>query len=581
MFGNLTRGGQIILHQFRMLKQITSVGIRVGIMTILGCFGIRVFMQSGNHDWSAAYSYLQAYLYQGICNYLPLLGKPGLMKTYRVNWGESYELFPYIVLNHRYYDEHQDSLCNMLCQEAEYAFILGVVVMFITFVMWGWYGAKKSAPDQTKGTKVYTPKEVASLLKKLKISSDLKIADMPLVKDKETSHILITGTTGSGKSNCMHNLLPQIRKKGQPAIIVDFTGEMVERYYDKNLGDVILNPFDERSENWDFWQEVKLDSGNICNTNLEIVSKALFTPDDTKEESFWYESAEVIFQDSVESLLGQDKRSMSQLNNMLAKIELKELGRLLKNSYSSPYLDPSNEKTAASIRSNLATSTKPLRYLKDVEKGFCLRDYIANIDGSSGWLFLSASASTRSVMRPLVSMWLDIITNRIMTLSPNYDRRLWLIIDELPALKKVPALPTALAEFRKYGGCILAGMQSANQLYKLYGHNDGLTMLDQFNTKFIFRTEENNFASYICKNFGDIEYTETQESLSYGSHEMRDGVNFSKIERVKPLMKTSDLASLADLEAYVKLPHPQVRACKLKMDYVPFEAKKTKEKEAA
>mgnify|MGYP001804265540 CR=1 FL=1 len=69
--------------------------------------------------------------------------------------------------------------------------------------------------------------------------------------------------------------------------------------------------------------------------------------------------------------------------------------------------------------------------------------------------------------------------------------------------------------------------------------------------------------------------------MSYGSHEMRDGVNFSKVERRKPLITASDLASLADLEAYVKLPHPQVRACKLKMEYVPFEVKKTKEKLAA
>ena len=48
---------------------------------------------------------------------------------------------------------------------------------------------------------------------------------------------------------------------------------------------------------------------------------------------------------------------------------------------------------------------------------------------------------------------------------------------------------------------------------------------------------------------------------------MRDGVNVAQLEKVRPLIKPSDLAGLADLEAYVKLPDQDVRCCKLKMKY--------------
>ena len=154
-----------------------------------------------------------------------------------------------------------------------------------------------------------------------------------------------------------------------------------------------------------------------------------------------------------------------------------------------------------------------------------------------------------------------------MSLGVSYDRRIWCIIDELHALKKLPALATAMSEFRKYGGCILAGMQSVNQLYKIYGQNEGLTILNQFNSKFIFRTEDNNFANYLCKNFGKIEYKESSENNSYGAHEMRDGVSFTKVEKKKPLVAASDLASLDDCEAFIKLPEPCVRVAKIKMDY--------------
>ena len=36
-------------------------------------------------------------------------------------------------------------------------------------------------------------------------------------------------------------------------------------------------------------------------------------------------------------------------------------------------------------------------------------------------------------------------------------KNLWIILDELPALGKIPSLKTASAEARKYGGCIVAG----------------------------------------------------------------------------------------------------------------------------
>ena len=75
-----------------------------------------------------------------------------------------------------------------------------------------------------------------------------------MIKDSETQHMMITGTTGSGKTNCFHHLLPQIRTLGQRALIVDTTGEFVSRYYREGK-DIILNPLDARSESWSPWVE--------------------------------------------------------------------------------------------------------------------------------------------------------------------------------------------------------------------------------------------------------------------------------------------------------------------------------------
>ena len=111
----------------------------------------------------------------------------------------------------------------------------------------------------------------------------------------------------------------------------------------------------------------------------------------------------------------------------------------------------------------------------------------------------------------------------------------------------------------------MASMQSPHQLFEVYGTHAAYSMLDQFNTKFIFRTDEHHFASYLCKSFGDVEYKESTENYSYGAHEMRDGVSFASVERKKPLLSPSDLASLANLEAYVKLPEPSIKAVKIRV----------------
>ncbi|KDO02299.1 DNA transport protein TraD [Rickettsia tamurae subsp. buchneri] len=53
--------------------------------------------------------------------------------------------------------------------------------------------------------------------------------------------------------------------------------------------------------------------------------------------------------------------------------------------------------------------------------------------------------------------------------------------------------------------------------------------------------------------FGEQETLETQESLSYGSNTMRDGVNINNIERKRLLILPSEIMTLPDLTCYVKL----------------------------
>ena len=66
----------------------------------------------------------------------------------------------------------------------------------------------------------------------------------------------MTGTTGAGKTNAFHTLLPEIQTRGDKAIIVDLTGDYVGRYFQPGR-DILLNPLDGRSALWSPWADTE------------------------------------------------------------------------------------------------------------------------------------------------------------------------------------------------------------------------------------------------------------------------------------------------------------------------------------
>ena len=84
-------------------------------------------------------------------------------------------------------------------------------------------------------------------------SQTLHIAGVSVPLEDETKHFKFMGTTGSGKSTAMRELLNGALKRGDRAIIADPDGGYLSRFYDPSRGDVILNPFDTRSAKWNLF----------------------------------------------------------------------------------------------------------------------------------------------------------------------------------------------------------------------------------------------------------------------------------------------------------------------------------------
>ncbi|MBA3814820.1 MAG: type IV secretion system DNA-binding domain-containing protein, partial [Alphaproteobacteria bacterium] len=392
------------------------------------------------------------------------------------------------------------------------------------------------------------------------------IAGLPLLKNKETSHILITGTTGSGKTNAFHVLLPQIRKRQNRAIVVDVTGDYVSRYYDP-MTDIILNPLDTRSLSWNPWADCELDA------HYDVLAESFIQTKEGSKDPFWDNAARAIFKTALRKFAFLGQRNIEAITTFLMSATDREFEDFFKGTEAATYAVKNNEKTTSSIRSVLSSQIEGLRQLDFSDTTFSIREWVKNGDSPAGsdssestsqenrtslpprgWLFITARADQRQTLKPLISAWVDMAINALMVLPENYDRRLWFVIDELAALQRLPRLQMGLAEARKYGGCILAGFQSKPQLEEIYSRNGAESMLDLFNTKLFFRCTEPSSQAWISKVLGDKEEAEPTENISYGANSTRDGVSLSRQTRQKPLVLPAEFSQLKDLECYIKLP---------------------------
>jgi type IV secretory pathway TraG/TraD family ATPase VirD4 len=170
-----------------------------------------------------------------------------------------------------------------------------------------------------------------------------------------------------------------------------------------------------------------------------------------------------------------------------------------------------------------------------------------------GWLFVTSPPEFRERLRPLISMWLDMLVLRLMNQGKPGVRPVWLILDELQSLHALPQLHTAITESRKVKNPVVLGFQGRSQLEELYGRK-AEAMLSQPATKIFLRTDEAHSAKWISQTIGDQEIERLRESRTDRHFpSIRRSQRNQQLERtVEPLVMASEIAGLSDLHGYVK-----------------------------
>lgn len=535
---NFTRGGQITLHNLRMFTQIMDKVVLISGFIFLFITILTTWNLTTEYERYVFSEYLWA-------KTLPIIDNQATTQFIQPNG---------TVTTVKLVDITKSELVNNIVRNTSRKIILSIILgLIVGMTTLGFIsrwlkkrGEKQAENILLKGDKILPTEVTRKLIESNGKASKLSLAKLPLIKHTETAHLLFHGTTGSGKSNAIKELLDQIRKQGDRAIIYDKSCNFLEEFYlpDK---DILLNPLDERGQAWNLWAECR-DSADFDSLAAAQIPMPLSTQD-----PFWVNAARTIFSSAAFEMRKDENRSVMKLLQTLLTADLDSIQKYLKGTEAETLVSDKIEKTAVSIKSVLATYLKSLKYLKESKDAFSIRQWIQN-DNAHNWLFITSSGDRHETLKPLITAWLDIAVNSLLSLTPSNERRIWLILDELASLHQLPYLTQTLSESRKFGGCVVVGIQNYAQLAKLYGHDGSREISALLNTRFMFRQPDPDMAKWAANNFGETFVDEVREGTSYGANTIRDGVSINRVETRKQVVSFSEIMSLANLFAYVRLP---------------------------
>jgi len=355
-------------------------------------------------------------------------------------------------------------------------------------------------------------------------------------REREAMHFLIVGDSGTGKSAAIRQMLAQVWERGEAAIVYDPAMEYLPQFYRESRGDVILNPLDARCPFWTPGDEVPHEAEALT------LAASLF-PDQGRENRFFVEAPRKIF-----AHLLNLKPTPEQLTYWMCHEE--EIDKRVEGTEMRAMIDRHAANQRSGVLGSLNMVADAFKLLPSERETKRRWSAAAWAKERKGWVFLTSKPTMRERMRPLMSLWLDLLVLRLMNEGEMAGRKTWFVLDELASLQRLPQLMTAVTENRKSNNPIVLGFQGKAQVEALYGHV-AEAMLSQPATKIFLKTSEPYASEWISKAIGEVEIERFRESRTVGRFPRNSESEQREITR-EPLVMASEVGGLDPLHGYLK-----------------------------
>ena len=564
MGGSTLRGGQTVFHGLRMWGQLFKAAIMLAAFMAVALPAWNLWRSTSGYEWYAATMYTLAEVKLAF-GYDPDSGQDVRAPdgTYQVlSIREIAASRPAWEIRERIKEEMFASA--LMGVQAG----LGIITLFLA---WFWYrGAQLGRRKRIRGAEMVSAAELRRRVRPLHLRTldavpgtarlrPCSIAGIPYPERTETQHTIVSGTTGSGKTVLISDLVAQIRARGERCVVYDKMGTYTRSFFEP-ARDVLLNPLDARAPRWSPFLEARNPR------DFDMMAAALIPQQKDTVDPFWVTAARQLFSNGAGVLRQKGVTENKVLVDHLLKTDLTALAEAMEGTVAQSIVDPDNPKTALSVRAMLTAHLGALEFLPDEGAPFSIREWISR-EGGEGFLFLTSRGDQHASLRGLISTWLEIAVNALLSLAQEQERRIWVILDELPTLHQVPSLQPGLAESRQFGGCFVLGVQVASALRDLYGRNGAETISGLCGTRVVLAAPDRDTAQWSADSLGRSEIEEVTEGFSYGANTIRDGVSLTPRRELRALALPSEIMRLPNLEGYLKFPGP-LPVASIRLKYV-------------
>jgi type IV secretory pathway TraG/TraD family ATPase VirD4 len=414
-------------------------------------------------------------------------------------------------------------------------------------------GFRQRAKNQSnhrylRGARLIAAEELNRQIKKRRQPTAIPLGAVKMPVELENRATIIIGKPGTGKSQCFRQIVKTIKRIGAQGIVYDHKGEYLTEFYDPQK-DLIFNPLDTRSLGWNVFNELR--------TYMDVDAQAasLIPPSISATDQFWNDAARGVYSGCLHYLYQNELRTNAHLWKMLTA-EAKEMSNRLaitrggEAGYRYITQNVENSRQAESVLAVMMQYTRCFEYMASNDGDFSINNWLS--DGS-GLIFITNYEDVEETLRPILSLFIDLMGRKLLSMADNLNRRVYLLLDEFGSLQRMSSIVKMLTKGRSKGVSAFIGIQDDGQMEKTYGRQLLKTLDNAPGNRITFALSGETAERESKFNIGDTEYREIERSQSMGPNDHRDGMTLRNQRKREPLFLPADISNLPDLTGIVKL----------------------------
>lgn len=341
-------------------------------------------------------------------------------------------------------------------------------------------------------------------------------------EDLMSKHTLLLGGTGCGKTNVFYYFLQQIKNrmsKEDVMLVFDTKGDFYSKFY--HQGDVVISNSKQHVQNslkWNIYKEVLVDGWDdkdIFNNVYEITHSLFKDAIERTSQQFFPSAARDLFSAILiaQVRLGKDdmefrKRFFNNnaLREYLDSLSVERLKKLLNPkvfpdlSSALMYLGDGQNDQALGVLAELQNVSRQIFIGEFAEDGrFSVRNFVREKNGKT--LFIEYDLAMGETLTPIYRLLFDLGLKEAMGRNKS-NGNVYMICDEFKLLPNLQHIEDGVNFGRSLGVKIVAGLQSIEQLYEIYGESKGKNIAAGFSSVISFKSNDNSTREYVSDLYG-------------------------------------------------------------------------------